>query len=157
LVFLDLSFCNLSSVPDAIGKLRYLERLNLEGNDLVSLPSSVIRFSSLAYLNLAHCERLQSLPDLLFCATSSSGGRYFKMVSRSHNHRSGLYIFNCPLLQIAEGDHNYLALSWLMKLVEVHTSHLLPNPLSPVLFFSSSDFFYFLSLVPESLSFPVWP
>jgi Leucine-rich repeat (LRR) protein len=29
LIFLDLSFCNLSTVPDAIGELRHLERLNL--------------------------------------------------------------------------------------------------------------------------------
>jgi len=102
-----------------------------------------MRFSRLAYLNLAHCERLQSLPELRFCATSSSGGRYFKMVSGSHNHRSGLYIFNCPLLQIAEGDQNYLALSWLMKLVEVRTSHLLPNPLSPSSFFLDLIFLFF--------------
>ncbi|MCI17314.1 TIR-NBS-LRR type disease resistance protein, partial [Trifolium medium] len=72
---------------------------------------------SLAYLNLAHCSRLRSLPDLEFCATSTSGGRYFKMVSGSHNHRSGLYIFNSPYLMIREGGHN-LALSWLEKLVE---------------------------------------
>ncbi|XP_045804596.1 TMV resistance protein N-like isoform X1 [Trifolium pratense] len=115
LIFLDLSFCNLSTVPDAIGELRHLERLNLEGNNFVSLPPSMWRLSSLAYLNLAHCSRLQYLPDLQFCATSS-GGKYFKMISGSHNHRSGLYIFNCPLLEIAE-RHN-LALSSMMKLIE---------------------------------------
>ncbi|KAK2424031.1 disease resistance protein RUN1 [Trifolium repens] len=116
LIFLDLSFCNLSTVPDAIRYLRCLERLNLEGNNFVSLPSSMSRLFSLAYLNLAHCSRLQSLPELGFCATSTSGGRYFKMVSGSHDHRSGFYIFNCPLLEIAEG-HN-LALSWLRKLLK---------------------------------------
>ncbi|PNX66901.1 putative TIR-NBS-LRR resistance protein, partial [Trifolium pratense] len=115
LIFLDLSFCNLSTVPDAIGELRHLERLNLEGNNFVSLPPSTGKLSSLAYLNLAHCNKLQSLPEFLLCATSS-GGWYFQMVSGSHNHRSGLYIFNCPLLEISKG-HN-LALSWMMKLIE---------------------------------------
>ncbi|PNY10412.1 disease resistance protein (TIR-NBS-LRR class), partial [Trifolium pratense] len=116
LIFLDLSFCNLSILPDAIGELRHLERLNLEGNNFVSLPSSMSSLFSLAYLNLAHCSKLQSLPELRFCATSSSGGRYFKMVSGSYNHRSGLYIFNCPLLEIAEGQN--MALSWLVKLIK---------------------------------------
>ncbi|WJX73732.1 hypothetical protein P8452_57481 [Trifolium repens] len=116
LIFLDLSFCNLSTVPDAIGELMHLERLNLEGNNFVSLPPSIGRLSSLAYLNLAHCSWLQSLPELQLCATSLSGGNYFKMISGSHNHRSGLYIFNCHLLEIAE-SHN-LSLSWMMKLIE---------------------------------------
>ncbi|PNY02794.1 TIR-NBS-LRR resistance protein, partial [Trifolium pratense] len=116
LIFLDLSFCNLSIVPDAIGYLWHLERLNLEGNNFVSLPSSIGRLSSLAYLNLAHCSRLQYLPELQDCATSTSGGRYFKMVSGSHDHRSGFYFFNCPLLEIAEGHK--LALSWLRKLLK---------------------------------------
>jgi hypothetical protein len=124
LIFLDLSFCNLSTVPDAIGELRHLERLNLEGNNFVSLPPSTGRLSSLAYLNLAHCSKLQSLPELRFFATSSSGGRYFKMVSGSHNRRSGLYIFNCPLLEIAEGQN--LALSWLVKFIKVRSSHCFP-------------------------------
>jgi len=122
LIFLDLSFCNLSTVPDAIGELWHLERLNLEGNSFISLPSSIGNLSSLAYLNVAHCSKLQSLPDLQLCATSSSGGRYFTMTSGSHNHGSGLYIFNCPLLKIAEETQD-LALSWLIKLVKVRTSH----------------------------------
>ncbi|KEH38848.1 putative TIR domain, winged helix-turn-helix DNA-binding domain-containing protein [Medicago truncatula] len=117
LIFLDLSFCNLSRVPNAIGELRHLERLNLEGNNLISLPSSVGGLSSLAYLNLAHCSRLQSLPELQLCATSSYGGRYFKMVSGSHNHRSGLYIFNCPHLKMT-GQSLDLAVLWLKNLVK---------------------------------------
>jgi Leucine-rich repeat (LRR) protein len=148
LIFLDLSFCNLSTVPDAIRYLWRLERLNLEGNNFVSLPSSMSTLFSLAYLNLAHCSRLQSLPELGFCATSTSGGRYFKMVSGSHDHRSGFYIFNCPLLEIAEG-HN-LALSWLRKLLKVLVIappleialHCFPLPLSSVLFFTNSDIFF---------------
>jgi len=120
LIFLDLSFCNLSTVPDAIVDLWHLERLNLEGNNFVYLPPSIGKLCSPAYLNLAHCSRLQSLPKLQLCATSSYGGRYFTVLSGSHNHRSGLYIFNCPFLDIAGGGQ-CLALSWLNRLIEVHT------------------------------------
>jgi Leucine-rich repeat (LRR) protein len=35
----DVSFCGLKQFPDAIGYLRQLERLNLTGNNFVSLPS----------------------------------------------------------------------------------------------------------------------
>ncbi|MCH93268.1 TIR-NBS-LRR type disease resistance protein [Trifolium medium] len=51
LIFLDLSFCNISIVPDAIGELRGLERLNLQGNNFTRLPSTIQRLYSLAYLN----------------------------------------------------------------------------------------------------------
>ncbi|WJX68972.1 hypothetical protein P8452_53287 [Trifolium repens] len=101
-------------VIDKFGAAMTLVKSDIGGNNFVSLPPSIGRLSSLAYLNLAHCSWLQSLPELQLCATSLSGGNYFKMISGSHNHRPGLY--NCPLLKIAE-SHN-LALSWMMKLIE---------------------------------------
>ncbi|CAI8592989.1 unnamed protein product [Vicia faba] len=39
-LFNDEGFSNLNTIPDAIGELRHLERLSLEGNNFVSLPSS---------------------------------------------------------------------------------------------------------------------
>lgn len=80
-----------------------------EGNDFVPLQSSKGRLLSLSYLNLAHCKRLESLPELQLCATFVSGGRYYKVVSGSHNW-SGLYVFNCPLLYIPEG-HQFIGSS----------------------------------------------
>lgn len=95
LIFLDVSFCNLSKVPDAIGALQSLERLNLQGNNFDSLPSSIGRLRCLTYLNLAHCHELQTIlqePEY----RASLVGRYFKTVSGSRDHRTGLYIFDCP-------------------------------------------------------------
>jgi Leucine-rich repeat (LRR) protein len=39
MVELDISFCGLRKIPDAIGCLRWLERLDLGGNNFVTLPS----------------------------------------------------------------------------------------------------------------------
>ncbi|RDX67153.1 TMV resistance protein N, partial [Mucuna pruriens] len=108
LIFLDLGFCNLLEVPDAIGELRCLERLNLQGNNFVSIPYSINGLYCLSYLNLSHCHELKALPDLPSRSVSSAG-RYFKTVSGSHDHRSGLYVFDCPKVV------NMLSLNWNWK------------------------------------------
>ncbi|KAL2328071.1 hypothetical protein Fmac_021498 [Flemingia macrophylla] len=102
LIVLDLSFCNLHKVPDDIGVLTCLERLNLQGNKFDSIPS-IMSLHRLAYLNLSHCYNLvtfSEIPPLTGYSSEfrpSSGGRYFKTVSGSRDHRSGLYIYDCPM------------------------------------------------------------
>ena len=61
---LNLSYCNLWTIPDALGCLSFLKGLNLRGNNFVSLPLSIIQLSNLYYLRLGNCIRLQSLPEL---------------------------------------------------------------------------------------------
>ena len=58
---LDLNFCNLLQIPDAVGNLCCLERLNLRGNNFAKLPS-LKEFSELYYLN--RCKQLKYLPEL---------------------------------------------------------------------------------------------
>ncbi|RYR22604.1 hypothetical protein Ahy_B03g067914 [Arachis hypogaea] len=41
LVTLDISFCNLLQIPEAIGNLRCLESLNMGGNNIVTLPHCI--------------------------------------------------------------------------------------------------------------------
>ena len=121
LIFLDLGFCNLNAIPYAIGDIRNLERLNLQGNKFVSLRNSIINLSNLAYLNLAPCHKLQNLPALLF-ESASSGGKYFKTTPESRNHISGLYIFDCPICLPWSRQNlawDVFALSWLFRLVLV--------------------------------------
>ncbi|CAL5192330.1 unnamed protein product [Lathyrus oleraceus] len=95
LVYLDLSFCNITTMPDVIGGLSCLERLNLQGNKFTTLPSTMSYLRNLSYLNLSHCHRLQTFPELpIESGRSDLAGRYFKTTSESRNHRSGLYIFD---------------------------------------------------------------
>ncbi|XP_071688322.1 TMV resistance protein N-like [Rutidosis leptorrhynchoides] len=60
----DLSYCNLSAVPEGIGLLCRIVKLDLSGNDFVLLPASISLLSNLKLLNLNNCKRLQSLPKL---------------------------------------------------------------------------------------------
>ncbi|KAM1118196.1 hypothetical protein FF1_042454 [Malus domestica] len=54
---LNLENCNLceGAIPEDIGLLSSLVRLNLSGNHLVSLPASISGLSKLQYLNLKNC------------------------------------------------------------------------------------------------------
>ncbi|XP_075636243.1 TMV resistance protein N-like [Castanea sativa] len=62
---LNLSYCNLRTIPDAIGcYLPSLTYLNLGGNNFVCLPKSIIRLSNLNTLILSGCKDLQLLPEL---------------------------------------------------------------------------------------------
>ncbi|TQD82780.1 hypothetical protein C1H46_031657 [Malus baccata] len=59
----DCQLCE-GDIPDDIGCLSFLERLNLSGNNFVSLPESIRRLSKLKYLYLERCKSLQELPPL---------------------------------------------------------------------------------------------
>nr|WIL60037.1 nodulation protein [Melilotus officinalis] len=114
LIYLDLSFCSISLMPDSIGELICLERLNLQGNNFTSLPSTLSWLRNLSYLNLSHCHKLQSLPLLpTESGPSDSVGRYFKTTSGSRDHRSGFYIFDSPnCMKFVSPSRNHECLYW---------------------------------------------
>nr|WIL59999.1 nodulation protein [Melilotus officinalis] len=110
----DISFCGLSQLPDAIGFLHWLEMLILGGNNFVTLPS-LGELSKLVYLNLEHCKLLESLPQLP-CPTPIEQDlrkdKYWK--------RTGLRIFNCPKLGDRERGSK-LTFSWMTQFIQVNT------------------------------------
>ncbi|KAK2414713.1 disease resistance protein RPV1 [Trifolium repens] len=119
LIFLDLSFCNIFEVPDAIGRIWCLERLNLQGNDFTELPPSSRFLDNLSYLNLSHCHKLQSWPYLpRGSSTSKSQGRYFKTTSGSRNHRSGLYVFDSLNSLKYNSSLHHCITDWILKLLK---------------------------------------
>jgi len=71
LVSLDLTCCfMLASLPESLGQLTNLEKLNLGAGyrnpmKLTSLPESLGQLTNLKELNLRHCEALTSLPASL--------------------------------------------------------------------------------------------
>ncbi|KAL7215559.1 hypothetical protein ACSBR1_027670 [Camellia fascicularis] len=55
---LDLSYCNLKSTPTAFCSIYLLVNLQLNGNNMESLPASMNRFSSLSFERLQEASRI---------------------------------------------------------------------------------------------------
>jgi len=104
---LDISFCGLNQLPDAIGCLHLLEKLKLGGNNFVTLPS-LRELSKLVYLNLEHCKLLECLPRLSFPSVFEDRKEY---------RETGLLIFNCPKLGERESCSS-LIFSWMIHIIQ---------------------------------------
>ncbi|RYR69852.1 hypothetical protein Ahy_A03g016392 isoform C [Arachis hypogaea] len=109
LVFLDISFCNLVQIPDAIGQLRCLQWLNIGGNNFVTPPDCIKELPKLRVLNLEYCKHLKLLPST-FMPIGGSSGRYYY---------GGIYVFNCPNLSDTEGCR-LTVISWMIKMIQVN-------------------------------------
>ncbi|KAF3665469.1 TMV resistance protein N [Capsicum annuum] len=59
------SHCNIidGGLPEDIGCLSTLKKLNLTGNNFEHLPRNVAQLGALEYFDLSHCKRLKVLPD----------------------------------------------------------------------------------------------
>ncbi|THG09856.1 hypothetical protein TEA_008675 [Camellia sinensis var. sinensis] len=66
LVSLSLEDCNLSddAIPKDLGGLSLLQHLDLNKNPICNLPDSIRDLTALQKLELAHCTKLHSLPEL---------------------------------------------------------------------------------------------
>ncbi|MFS7941182.1 putative TIR domain, P-loop containing nucleoside triphosphate hydrolase [Helianthus anomalus] len=117
----DISYCNLSSVPDGIGLLCHLITLDLSGNEFVSLPASISLLSKLRMLCLNNCERLQSLPKLSLVDdhdtdygprsrfnyyVSTIGLEVSKFPTASFNSCPTVSCLNCPKLAVNKRGSN---------------------------------------------------
>lgn len=109
LFVLDLSFCNLLQIPDAIGNLHSLVILNLGGNKFVTLPNTIKQLSKLRFLILEHCKQLKYLPEL---PTPKK--------RKNHKYYGELNTFNCPNLSEMELIYR-MVFSWMTQIFEVTT------------------------------------
>lgn len=61
---LDLKDCGITEIPQDIGSVSALEKMDLSGNNFENLPASMKQISRLRYLYLINCNMLQTLPEL---------------------------------------------------------------------------------------------
>ncbi|GAG77797.1 unnamed protein product, partial [marine sediment metagenome] len=66
---LNLSYNDLTSLPDIICNLSSLQRLNISHNKLTSLPDSISNLSSLQYLDISY-NNFTSVPDIIYNSSS---------------------------------------------------------------------------------------
>ncbi|KAK1407685.1 hypothetical protein QVD17_39307 [Tagetes erecta] len=132
----DLSYCNLSVVPDGIGLLCHLITLDLSGNEFVSLPASIGLLSKLRVLFLNDCKKLRFLPKLSLVDEDMDYGprsRFSYYVSTegvdvSEFHTSSLInnptvaCLNCPKLAVDKRG-SYLAEKILNSYLELRMKH----------------------------------
>ncbi|KAG7568313.1 Leucine-rich repeat [Arabidopsis thaliana x Arabidopsis arenosa] len=62
---LNLINLNIQSIPDDIGFLRELQKLDLSGNDFTYLPEEMVNLSKMKSLRLFNCCNIQKLPKLI--------------------------------------------------------------------------------------------
>ncbi|CAK8576912.1 unnamed protein product [Lathyrus sativus] len=115
LLEVDISYCGLSQVPEAIGCLRCLEILDLGGNNFVTLPS-LRELSKLVHLNLENCKCLESLPELPFPTTIEHD------LPKNFRRRTGLFIFNCPKISDKE-KCSRMTILWMTQLIQVNKEY----------------------------------
>lgn len=64
LQYLRLNDLHIVEIPEDLGCLFSLERLELCGNDFETIPASIKHLTNMKELFFGHCKRLQSLPEL---------------------------------------------------------------------------------------------
>ncbi|CAJ2634070.1 unnamed protein product [Trifolium pratense] len=114
---LDLSFCNLVQIPNAIGWLHCLETLNLRGNNFVTLPS-IKELFKLRELNLEHCKLLKYLPELPSKTVLPVRETYYVRTVV-------LNIFGCPSLTDIECCYRTV-FPWMIQLLQAYMKSDLP-------------------------------
>lgn len=109
LVNLSLAHCNLQddAILEDLGCLSSLQKLNLTGNQISSLPESIKNLTMLQALELDGCNRLRSLPQLPSSITDLdiSNCKSLELVTNIPNIETSLDLMmtNCGKLVEAHG------------------------------------------------------
>ena len=134
---LDLSYCNVQTIPNVLGSLSSLEDLNLRGNNFVCLPESIVQLSNLRRLYMGGCTHLRMLPKLLLNieyidATKCTSLETLSLRPES-DFRPGFCLLGCNKL-IKNQDYGDLFSTMLRRYIQVCLSLSLSPSLSHVKF-----------------------
>ncbi|KAL2327872.1 hypothetical protein Fmac_021299 [Flemingia macrophylla] len=136
---LDLSFCNLLRIPNAIANLSCLERLDLIGNKFSTLPN-LKQLSKLIYLRIQDCKQLKYLPELPLRIDGRSTSLFYcpRVCPLFELHQpkwfsaynAGLYIFNCPKL-VERERFTSIRTSWMIQMIQIICKMQCPSGILP--------------------------
>ncbi|GKD12645.1 NB-ARC domains-containing protein, partial [Tanacetum coccineum] len=89
-------------VPDGLGRLSFLKKLNLEGNSFTSLPGSFSQLSHLKRLRVDGCKKLEVLQELPHSLESIKARNCTSLSSITGSNpimtKRSTYLSNCPRL-----------------------------------------------------------
>ncbi|RYR16908.1 hypothetical protein Ahy_B03g061753 isoform H [Arachis hypogaea] len=111
--YLDLSYCNLHTIPEAISSLHYLEMLVFMGNNIVRVPDFINKLPRLRVLKLDNCKRLMYVDEFPLPLPYPAAERteLVKMIELS--------MFSCP--KIVEKERlSGMGSSWIREYIKVH-------------------------------------
>nr|XP_011470666.1 PREDICTED: TMV resistance protein N-like [Fragaria vesca subsp. vesca] len=141
---LNLNDCNLceGDIPNDIGSLSSLQKLELRGNNFVTLPS-IHLLSKLYYIDVRNCKRLQQLPELPV------------------NQQFSVRADNCTSLQVFP-EPSYLCPSW-FSLTGINCSSTVANQYASYFLYSAlkrlievTPLSYYFELAIPGSEIPVW-
>ncbi|KAL1323316.1 TMV resistance protein N isoform X2 [Arachis ipaensis] len=114
---LDLSYCNLHTIPEAISSLHYLEILDFRGNNIVRVPDFINKLPRLIVLKLDNCKRLMYVDEFPLPFP-------YPAVERTKLVKWGeLRMWNCP--KIVEKERlSGMGSSWMREYIKVHNESL---------------------------------
>ncbi|XP_057752657.1 disease resistance protein RPP4-like [Arachis stenosperma] len=113
--YLNLSYCNLHTIPEAISSLHYLGILVFEGNNIVRVPDFINKLPRLRRLVLDNCKRLMYVDEFpLPLPLPYPAAERTKLVKWGE-----LKIRNCP--KIVEKERlSGMGSSWMREYIKVH-------------------------------------
>ncbi|XP_057751336.1 disease resistance protein RUN1-like [Arachis stenosperma] len=111
--YLDLSYCNLHTIPEAIASLHYLEVLVFVENNIVRVPDFINKLPRLRMLVLDNCGRLMYVDEFPLPLPYPAAERT-KLVKWIE-----LRMLHCP--KIAEKERlSGMGSSWMREYIKVH-------------------------------------
>ncbi|RYR16905.1 hypothetical protein Ahy_B03g061753 isoform C [Arachis hypogaea] len=111
--YLDLSCCNLHTIPEAISSLHYLEILVFWGNNIVRVPDFINKLPRLRVLDLDNCKRLMYVDEFPL-PLHYPAAELTKLAKWRE-----LRMWNCP--KIVEKERlSGMESSWMREYIKVH-------------------------------------
>ncbi|KAF3948248.1 hypothetical protein CMV_025734 [Castanea mollissima] len=104
---LDLSYCNVRTIPNVLGCLSSLKSLDLSGNNFVFLPESIIQLSNLRTLFMGGCTHLRMLPKLplniSFIVATQCTSLETLLLRPEYDFQPKFFLLNCDKLIMNQG------------------------------------------------------